>query len=219
MSLSLPPHVARKAEPIPAPSARANSAPDMRAAIPIETMLAQLARVADDDVAFVEQFRAYIQSIGCTLLAHYDREGDVFINLGTPADPQIRHRNRWTHFLFDRLDAVPGRRETLLRALAAEREVWDERPTRPAETTAAIRGFLRTGGRILINPEGRLEEGAGIPRRWIDGTDAERAEIERASQTYHSVRRRWRADRQIKRAVRMLGSSTSNGWTVLEAQA
>lgn len=217
MSRSLPPYAARANEPIPAPSARPDPAPDMRAAVPIETMLARLAHVADDEVVFVDQFRSFISSIGCTLMVHYDVNGGLFINLGCPADPQIRHRNRWAHFLFDRLDAVDGRRETLERVLIAERRVWDERPVRPGETTVAIRGFLRAGGRILISPTGRLEENGCA--KALSLTDASADEHAAAAHRYFDVRRRQRGARQIRRAVKMLGSNTSNGWIVLEARA
>ncbi|MHA0333694.1 hypothetical protein [Sphingomonas aquatilis] len=216
MSRSLPPYAARIDEPIPAPSCHPFAGPDMREAIPIETMLAQLAHVADDDAAFVEQFRAYIRSIGCILLAHFDRDGELHINVSTPADPQSRHRRRWTHFLFDRLDAVDSRRALLLRQLIAERSCWDERPARPRDTTLAIRDFLKAGGRILLSPYGRLEEGGCDAAMSLVDPRADACAA--AAFRYIEVRRRFRADRQIRRAVRLIGRA-ENGWRVLEARS
>ena len=58
MSAALPPHVATADEVIPPASAHPGiSEPDMRTVTPLATMLAALAHVADDDVAFVERFR------------------------------------------------------------------------------------------------------------------------------------------------------------------
>ena len=214
MTAALPPHVATVDEPIP-PSSRHPliNEPDMRTVTPIEMMLAELAHVADDDIAFVAQFRTYIREIGCTLMAHYGRDGYLTLNLGSPVDIQVRHRSRWAHYLFDRLDAIEGRRDLLLRILIAERVCWDERPERPRETTLAIRGFLNAGGRILISPCGRLEENGCAAALSLVAPRAD--ECAAAAFRYLDVRRRFRADRQIRRAVRLFGR-VQNGWHVLE---
>jgi hypothetical protein len=185
----------------------------MRTVTPIEIMLAELANIADDDTAFVAQFRAYIREIGCTLMAHYGRDGDLTISLGSPVDVQVRHRSRWSYYLFDRLDAVEGRRDLLLSMLIAERVCWDDRPARPRDTTVAIRGFLNAGGRILISPCGRLEENGCAAA--LSLVDPRADECAAAAFRYLDVRRRFRADRQIRRAVRLFGR-VQNGWHVLE---
>ena len=90
--------------------------------------------------------------------------------------------------------------------LQRERLFWDERPVDAGATTRAMRDFIRTGGRILITPEGHVTEGGGVPRALTHGTPEERAEVTRAG-------------RQIKRAARLFGRRTENGWLVLEARA
>jgi hypothetical protein len=217
VSAALPPHVATADEVIPPASAHPGiSEPDMRTVTPLATMLAALAHVADDDVAFVERFRRYVSEVGCTLIAHFDRDGDLGLTLGSPCDVRVRHRNRWTYYLFDRLDAVEGRRELLLRQLIVEGICWDERPPRPRETTLAIRDFLHAGGRILISPCGRLEENGCDAALSLFDPRADACAS--AAFRYVEVRRRFRADRQIRRAVRLIGRAV-NGWQVLEARS
>lgn len=220
MSAPLPLHVATADEPIPPPSERPlRNEPDMRLVTPLETMLAELAHAADDDVEFVALFTVFVAEVGCSLLAHYARDGELGLTMGSPVDPQVRHRSRWMHYLVDRLDAVESRRDLLLRLLVADGLVWDERPANPRETTRAVRDWLRAGGRLLLTPEGHLEEGNGVPQALIDGPPDAAAECRRAGRAYFEARHRWRADRQIKRVVRALGARTENGWTVLEGAA
>lgn len=212
----LPPHVATADEPIPEPSARPSwNEPDMRKVTPLEQMLAELAHVSDDDGAFVQRLVDFVTEIGCSLVAHYARDGEMGFTYHSPVDAQIRHRSRWMHFLVGRLDAVETRREHLFRFLVDRRAVWDERPVDPRETTAALRGFLQAGGRILIHPAGRLEEGGCHEAFSLTNPDADT--IAEAARRYFAMRFRFRADRQIRRAVRMLGQSVA-GWQVLEAR-
>ena len=146
-------------------------------------------------------------------------EGEEELGLGTPSDAQVRHRSRWLHFLSEDLNSVPERRDLLISSLIAAGSYADNRPADVRATTRAIRDFIRTQGRILIDPEGNLTEGGGMPRLFTHGSEAEAAECVRASRFYFAVRRRWRSERHIKRAVRMLGTRTSNGWLVLEGRA
>lgn len=218
----LPPWVATVDEAIPPPSERPLAAePDMRTVTPIEVMLAGLAHadngtglVVDHDL-FVERFRSYVREIGCSLLAHFTRDGDLMLNLGTPCDAQIRHRNRWMYYLVGRLEARDGRRNLLLRRLVGEGLVWDERPADPRRTTRTIRTFLGAGGRILISPAGHLEEN-GCPAAF-SLVDPRADAVFTAASEYLDMRRRLRADRQIRRVVRALGRPV-NGWMVLEGR-
>ena len=219
MTAAPPPHAAAALEPIPDPSPRpGRNEPDMREVTPIDVMLADLGAFDEDDFGYVETWRRHLASIGNSVSAHYERDGSLHLMAGGPVDAQTRHRSRWQHFLIEDLDRLPGRRELLLATLEREGHYADNRPSDLAATTLAIRSFLLTGGRLLINPEGRLEEGAEVGRRWTNGTDADREAIQVANRAYFAARRRWRADRQIKRAVRMLGTRTANGWVVLEAR-
>ena len=219
MSAALPAHVATSHETIPAPSEQPlRNEPDMRAVTPLEVMLAQLAHVADDAVAFVQRFRSYVAEIGFTVMAHFERDGTLCLNVGGPVDAQVRHRHRWMHFLVERLDAVEGGRALLLRQLIDERIAWDERPVDPRATTIAIRSFLLSGGRLLIDPAGRLRE-EGDVAAWLCGPIERSSAIGAGYRAYFEMRNRHNAARHIRRAVRLVGRWSDNGWRVLEAGA
>lgn len=208
----LPLHAATDDEPIPPLGERPWDGPDMRAVAPIEQMLDWL-RECDpvDDVAYLMLWQALVRSIGMSVLICYERDGEEGLMVGGPCDAQARHRNRWMHFLLADLELVETRRELLMKQLRRSGPSCDRRLRDPGATTQAVRTFLAAGGRLLIDPEGHLEEAGDFPMR---------GEVGRQSQSaltnYFAVRRRFRSDPQIKRAVRMLGTRTDNGWIVLE---
>lgn len=212
----LPLHAATDDEPMPPLGGHPWDGPDMHAAAPIEQMLAWLREFDDDDVGYLERWRELIASIGCSVLVCHERDGEVHLMQGSPTDAQYRHRSRWMCFLIRDLDRIETRRALLMRQLVQEGPRCDMRRVDPRATTKAIRDFLDTEGRILLTPEGYLDVGGGIPRRLIHGTPEEAAECMRAGRAYFDVRKRLRSDAQIKRAVRMLGRRTNNGWIVLE---
>lgn len=218
MSAALPLHVALDGEAIPERGCRPWDGPDMREALPIETMLGMLVPVVDDEVSYIALWRELVSSVGCSVLAHLDRDGAVGLMVGGPCDAQTRHRSRWVHFLLEHLDGIEGRREALMRQLDRARHVVDERPRRPREATQAIRGFLKVGGRLMIQPDGQLEEG-GDMSPYFGGTDEEAEAFRAANHGYFSMRHRLNADAHIRRVVRALGRHTDNGWIVLEARA
>lgn len=214
----LPPHVATADEPIEQLRDRAWDGPDMRCVMPIEMMLGALHQTSDA-VAYLALWRTFVKSVGGWVGLTISREGDEELSLGRPCDAQIRHRSRWLHFLSDDLNSDPDRRDLLISTLIAAGRYADNRPADIRATTRAIRDFIRTQGRILIDPDGKLTEGGGMPWLFTHGSEAEAAECVRASRCYFAVRRRWRSERHIKRAVRMLGTRTDNGWLVLEGRA
>lgn len=218
MSAVLPLHVAVIGEMIPERGNRPWDGPDMREATPIETMLEMLAPFAENEVSYLALWRQLVSSVGCSVLAHRDRNGEIGLMLGGPCDVQMRHRSRWMRFLLEHLDGIEGRRDALMRQLDHARHVVDERPRRPREATRAIRGFLRVGGRLMIRPDGRLEEG-GDMSPYFHGTDDEAEAFRAANHGYFSMRHRLNADAHIRRVVRALGRRTDNGWMVLEARA
>ncbi len=118
----------------------------MRNVTPLDVMLAELAAVGDDDVEFVAHLIVFVAEIGCTLMAHYARDGDLGLNAGYPCDPQSRHRNRWMHYLIEELDKAETRRDLTIRTLIDMNRCWDERPANHGETTKAVRGFLYAHG-------------------------------------------------------------------------
>jgi hypothetical protein len=215
----LPPHVATADEPIPALRGYEFDGPDLQLATPIVEILTDLTRFRDDQdvVGYVDRFREHLSALGIDASIMIARDGTERLMVGGRCDAQIRHRSRWQHFLFEDLDRDEECRTYLKQCLLREGRFADNRLPNPRLTTTAIRDFIRTEGRILIDPSGHLTEGAGVPRMYLNGTAEQAAECVRASRVYFETRRRWRSDRQIKRAVRMLGKRTANGWMVLEA--
>lgn len=218
---ALPTHVVTDVEPIPAPSRDPFdlNLPDMRRAVPIEQMIEWLQALDEDAVSYLALWRNLLSSIGNSVSLSIDRDGERHLMVGGPVDEQIRHRSRWQHFLFKHMDADGGeRRELLLRTLEDEGHYSDNRPADPRATTRALRAFLGSRGRILIDPQGKLTESNGVPAEFIEGSAGSWAQFLDANHQYFTARRRWRSDRQIKRAVSMLGKRTENGWLVLEAR-
>jgi len=214
----LPNHVATDDEHIEAPWGDRYDGPDMRNVLPVEAMLKSLRNFDDDDVGYVDLWRKHAASAGLFLSLQYDPDGERHLFVVSPCDAQTRHRSRWLHFLIQDLDKVEDRRRILLKSLRQDGLYLDERPTDPRTTTSAIRDFLLNDGRILITPEGEVTEGGGVPRPFLNGTEYESAECMRANKAYFEMRKRVRSDRHIKRAARMLGRKTDNGWWVLEAR-
>ncbi|MCG7348946.1 hypothetical protein [Sphingomonas sp. ACRSK] len=212
MTELLPFSAAADDEPIPALDDRLCDGPDMRDATPIEEMLNALHQFDDDDVGYVSLYRFLLASIGCPVSLCYERNGEQSIKLWMPMDTQTRHRTRWTHFLLMDLERGDGRRDELLRQLREHGPKMDRRPTNARKTTWVVRDFIRAGGRILLNPRGVLEDHCVM--RDLADTAQQRDE---ALSRYLDLRRRYNTDRQIKRAVCMLGVQTANGWRVLEA--
>lgn len=217
--MALPLHVATDGEPIPATAGIALEGPDMRSAMPIADMINDLRQHDGDIVGYVADWREHMASVGANMSAMFEEDGDLHLMVGSSVDLQVRHRSRWIYFLCGDLDAEDGRRKWLLSVLIEEGCYADNRPVNPKATTIAIRDYLRTEGRIMIDPRGKLKDGGGVPNWWLVGNKKQIAERTRALQAYHHARRRWRSESQIKRAVRMLGTPTDNGWIVPEARA
>ena len=217
--MNLPLHLAANDEPMAPVFGVAGDGPDMRAALPVETMLSDLRALDDDPDEYIALWRQFMTSVGLSLTLHYERDGQAHLTMGCPCDAQVRHRSRWLHFLVDDLKRIEGRRDLVLDRLQHEGRYIDERPVNRAVTLAALRGFIRVGGRILVTPEGKLTEGGGVPRQYAFGTDDDAADCLQASQAYFEARKRLQADELIKRVVRMLGCRTNNGWSVLEARS
>ncbi|MCP3732048.1 hypothetical protein M9978_16610 [Sphingomonas sp. MG17] len=215
----LPIHCATADEPIQPLNGRDWQGPDIAVVMPIEQMLDVLRELDDDEVGYVALWLRMVDTVGCKVLLDYDRDATRGLMHWTPCDPQIRHRSRYMHFLFEDLARIDGRQELLADYLEERGCYSDRRPRNPRETTAALRSFIQTGGRLLLTPAGRVFIGGGVPRALIDGTDEEVEACRVATMTFIDVRKRYRADPQLKRALRMLGTPTNNGWRVLEAAA
>jgi len=184
----------------------------MAVAVPIEQMIEWLRQLDEDDVGYLALWRNLVASIGCSVLVCHERDGEVGLMHGSPCDTQIRHRSRWMYFLIKDLDRIETRRDLLMRQLVQAGPRCDKRPRNTRAVTSAIRDFIVAGGRLLLTPKGHLEDSVVFR----DFSDVRADQHNRAFAAYDEVRRRFQSDHQIKRAVRMLGTPTENGWIVLE---
>jgi hypothetical protein len=215
----LPLHCATDDEAIEPLNDREWQGPDMATVMPIDQMLDVLRQLDDDDVGYVALWLRLVETVGCKVLLEYDQAGERGFRQWTPCDPQIRHRSRFMFLLFEDLNRIEGRKDQLADRLEAKGLYADRRPRNPRETTAALRAFIETGGRLLLTPAGRVSIGGGVPRALIDGTDDEAEACRKATLSFLEVRKRYLADPQVKRALRMFRTRTSNGWHVLETAA
>ena len=221
MTQDVPLHVALADEPLPPIGDRDWAGPDLGFLDPVEVMLLTLTAFEqdEDEVGYIGLWLLHIASIGCRMSAVYERSGEISISSRSPCDPQMRHRSRYIHFLVQDLDRVEGRRELLTKMLIEAGQVVDQRPKATIrDTFVAVRSFLIADGRILITPEGRLEEGAGVPEPYHRGTAEEAAKCMESHRAYHHLRKHFRVDRTIKRIASALGRRTDHGWIVLEAR-
>jgi len=216
--MALAPHIAAEDEEIPPIGERPWDGPDMRTVMPIEDMLLSLREFNEDVVGYLQLWRAHLASMGGSVSLNYERDGTRHLMVGSGCDAQARHRSRWLHFLCEDLKEVDERYSMLMDLLEEKGHYSDNRLNNPRETTSAIRGYLLASGRILIDPQGKLTESGGVPRQFLGGIEEEAAQCVRATREYHRVRRRWRSEAQIKRAVRLLGKPAPNGGTVLQAK-
>ena len=168
----LSPCIATADEPIANLIADRWSGPDMKTVMPIEMMLGVLHQTPDAS-AYLKVWLRLVETFGGWTSLIISRDGEEDLRVGLPMDPQMRHRNRWHHFLTKDLNEDPERRDLLISMLIAQGRYADNRPADPRVTTRAMRDFLRSGGRILIEPDGKLTEGAGLPRSFTHGSDAE----------------------------------------------
>jgi hypothetical protein len=90
----------------------------MRKAKPIADMLADLHARDGDTRSYFDLWIEYLNSIGNHIGVRIDQDGSWHMMVGGPVDPQIRHRNRWQHFLWEDLVRVDGRYEALRKRMA-----------------------------------------------------------------------------------------------------
>ncbi|MGN6377150.1 MAG: hypothetical protein ACTHMG_16565, partial [Sphingomonas sp.] len=150
--------------------------------------------------------------------AQISKTGERSILVGQPCDSQEEERRRRVDALTKHMLALDGMRAQLQRFLEQRGHYTDDRPSDPAESTAALRDFIMAGYRVFLRPDGRLGTSTDVPLEWLDAEQARAEQIEGAARRFARVRRRWRNQAQIKRAVSMLGTASSNGFIVLEAK-
>jgi hypothetical protein len=89
-----------------------------------------------------------------------------------------------------------------------------------ASALPIARAFLATGGRLMVDPKGKLKAAADIAR--IFGADSEPREARRSFIIGRRFYRRLRDPkfaRSVKCMVLMDGERTHHGWQVLEEKA
>lgn len=89
-----------------------------------------------------------------------------------------------------------------------------------ASALPIARAFLATGGRLMIDPRGKLEAAADIAR--IFGPDSDPKDARRSfivGRRFYRRLRDPRFARSVKCLVLMDGEPTAGGWQVLEGRA
>lgn len=220
---ALPPHIATEDEPIPARGDRPWDGPDVRKAMPIPDMLSALGAAAFAGLpSYIRLWRYFAHTVGGSVGLMRTRDGEESLLIGSCVDAQLRHRSRWLHFLTEDLFAREGARDALEADIRRSPYLVDERPRDPRTVTAALRGLLDVGGRVLLTPDGEIEEGfsAEVGRRWrADADERDWQEFLAAGRAYFQARATLNSDEHIVRAVRMLGTRHSNGWHSLRRPA
>lgn len=79
-----------------------------------------------------------------------------------------------------------------------------------------LRDFLAHDGRLLIEPSGRLVEAGTLPRWWNLPDCPQRSRALQAHRAFYAMQSDRSAGARFKRAARLLGRKTGNGWRVLE---
>lgn len=88
-----------------------------------------------------------------------------------------------------------------------------------ASALPIARAFVANGGRLLINPKGKLETAGDLAR--IFGADADPAEARRGFVIARRLHRRLRNPsfaRSVAALVAIEGERTSNGWLMLAGE-
>ena len=87
----------------------------------------------------------------------------------------------------------------------------------PRQLGYAVRCFLEAGGRLMIDPEGKLCHQLSLSYPFDDWLRPSRANAGReAAWLFEQLGAR--ETRRLKRLVTILGFPTTNGWRILEAK-
>lgn len=204
--------------------------PDLNLAPVIEQALGELTNIANDpsDATRAEIAERYLDAWEGFAAAYGVNAGlmwqDVFpmLIVGQASDPQHEERTRRAELLWQNLvDA--GFRFHLLKRLIVRNGGTGTNPRKdPWEvfraSTTAMRRFLATDGRILIDPQGNLTEGGGMPRNWGKGDTFDTEILEAGRQYFAAIACPVPAD-HIKDFTAKFGTRHDNGWIELTAQS
>lgn len=95
----------------------------------------------------------------------------------------------------------------------------DSRRIGPRELGHAVRCFLEAGGRVMIDPDGKLRHQLQLSYPFDDWLRPARARAGReAAMLFRKLDTCEQGTRALKRIVTILGHPTTNGWRLLEAK-
>lgn len=164
--------------------------------------------------AWLEEFRDIAGHASVT----YDRDGSQHLTVGLPCDGQERERRRRMDALCDHMNERDGARAAIMQQVECEGHVADNRPVNMRELVAATRAFIRTGGELLLHPNGRPEGKPDI-ELILEGDDKVAAEAHwQAAAAFYQYERRPSCFRALGRIARICGRRLDNGWHVVSAQ-
>ncbi|WP_374649004.1 hypothetical protein [Rhizorhabdus sp.] len=199
--------------------------PDLTVGRSLEDALARLDAIAfaEGDIptgwmeyadAWLEELRDFAGFAAST----YDRDGTHHLTLGLPCDGQERERRRRLDALCDHMHARSGAREAIAHQLEREGHVTDSRPVVIRDLVAAAREFIRTGGELLVHPNGRPEVKADL-ELILGGDDLPAADAHwQAAAALCQLERRPSAQRALRRIATFCGKRLDNGWIVFSSR-
>jgi hypothetical protein len=208
------------AQPRPALRGDPHDGPDLNDAMPLDQMLNLLgAAMHEGPEVYVPLWQRLLSGVGGYAGFMWQ---DVFpiLMVGSTEDAQAGERRQLADELTQHM-RQSGFRQQLVEQLVGD--TAGTNPNKDAEevaraTLTAVRDFLATEGRILIDPQGDLTENGGMPRSW--GKSEERdEEIMRAGRVYFSPLACPRPRAQIRAFVETFGQRTINGWLELASDA
>jgi hypothetical protein len=191
--------------------------PDLRSGRTLDDALAHLGAIAaTDPKSYPEEWFEEIRDVGAYTSANYPKEGARHLYVGQTCDEQMDERRRRSDALTKHMHAIEGMYDRVGDFLERHGHCTDNRPRDMRETTAAVRDFVMAGFRVFLHPDGKLGSSGSLPNEWFRAGPERAAEIEDAARRYGRASRRFHNISQIKRAIRLLGTVESNGFTVLQ---
>jgi hypothetical protein len=195
-----------------------NGLPDLSKGRMLEDALAHLDWIAANAPgSYAHEWVEECVDCGVDVRAHIEDVG-TRLNVGCALDGL--ERNVWCQALVKHFKRNERHRQAITDHLVQSGRYFDLREVSTRDLFDAMRDFLRHGGRVMINPKGQVKSkfdlGKLYPR---DGGSDPAPELVEAVLRFTRLERRWDGRGRLKRAVRVLGEATPNGWVVLEQEA
>lgn len=193
---------------------------DLSTEPPIEEIITAIEALSDA-AEYAIAFRVICSSYGIDLQLLWtpDEEADSDgLRFGYPFDIQVAQRKPRFDQLVESLDREPERRDALISLLFASGHFNDCRPYETAQE--AIDAYLAVGGRIIVDPKGKLDcpIDAGLLLRHEAIAEDRAAGWPRRIAAHRMLNSEHRHRAALIAAAMADGEALSNGWYELKRQ-